>query len=147
MSQRIRYDIAPIKTMTVERYLIILISLTQDLSAQDDAALHWLLHEVCGEGGQGGVHDERHQEHEDGEAGDGDQREGEGGVELDLLLHSPGWCLFLLLFTESLLLHYCQHLCLGHLTKHGWRHLITGRSQSRSWLKILFILLFVIHLI
>ena len=70
--------------------------------AEDDAALHRLLHEVRGECGEGGVHDEGHQEHEDREPGDRDQGEGEGGVEPDRLPRRPGRGLLLLLLGQRL---------------------------------------------
>ena len=94
--------------------------------AEDDAALHRLLHEVRGECGEGGVHDEGHQEHEDREPGDRDQGEGEGGVEPDRLPRRPGRGLLLLLLGQRLnkvipsafisspcyIIHYAQHF--GH---------------------------------
>ena len=70
--------------------------------AEDDAALHRLLHEVRGECGEGGVHDEGDQEHEDREPGDRDQGEGEGGVEPDRLPRRPGRRLLLLLLGQCL---------------------------------------------
>ena len=70
--------------------------------AEDDAALHRLLHEVRGECGEGGVHDEGDQEHEDREPGDRDQGEGEGGVEPDRLPRRPGRRLLLLLLGQRL---------------------------------------------
>ena len=53
----------------------------------DKQMLHRLLNEVCCKGGESRVYDKRNEEHECREAGDCDNGQREGGVELQLGLH------------------------------------------------------------
>ena len=53
----------------------------------DKQMLHRLLNEVCCKSGKSGVYDKRNEEHECREAGDCDNGQREGGVELQLGLH------------------------------------------------------------
>ena len=91
-------------------------------------------HKVRCECCEGRVYYEGDEEHEDREAGDGQEGEGEGGVEFDFLLQRPHRPLRLPLLAEGLLLHEGQHLRLAELPEHqrGGRLLLVLSPPSRS---------------